>query len=256
MDNLLHTGGYPLYMLPGMTKPYQWLAFFVLLLYMLSNLFDLFDYNRPASPIGIEADQGNGASEGEPVTSRQQTMDAPGEADGGAGVEPAPVADPGLYPMQDPDETVEHVHAMPPHPVSLAERVAGNLSRFREVEVVATGYYAGVESTGKAPGHPQYGITYSGVKVRREADAISTIAADPDIFPLGTILYVPGYGLGIVADTGGAIKGNKIDLYFETKEQVYAEWGKKTIPVYVIIHGNGQVTERMLESPDEWLRLL
>lgn len=79
--------------------------------------------------------------------------------------------------------------------------------RLDTVEVIATGYTAGVESTGKRPGHPQYGITYSGVKVRR--DQVSTIAADPRLFPIGTLLYIPGYGYGVVADTGSAIKGKR-----------------------------------------------
>ena len=96
-------------------------------------------------------------------------------------------------------------------------------------KVTATGYTAGVESTGKTPKHPQYGITYSGVKVRRDKETVSTIAADPKLFPLGSILYIPGYGYGIVADTGSAIKGNKIDLYFPTTKQVYKEWGKRML---------------------------
>lgn len=128
-----------------------------------------------------------------------------------------------------------------------------DLSRYTAIEVVATGYYAGKESTGKSPHHPEYGITYSGVKVRREPNAVSTIAADPKVFPLGTILYIPGYGLGIVADTGSAIKGNKIDLYFATKDQVYKEWGKKTVKVYVIMKGDGKVTELMMDRLNDML---
>lgn len=116
------------------------------------------------------------------------------------------------------------------------------------VKVVATGYYAGVESTGKHPGHPGYGITYSGVKVRRDRHKVSTIAADPGVFPLGTLLYVPGYGYGIVADTGSAIKGNKIDLYFDTKRQVFSEWGKREVEVHVIRKGRGKVTEAMINE--------
>ncbi|WP_024629032.1 MULTISPECIES: 3D domain-containing protein [Paenibacillus] len=131
-------------------------------------------------------------------------------------------------------------------------------------KVTATGYTAGVESTGKGPKHPQYGITYSGVKVRRDKETVSTIAADPKLFPLGSILYIPGYGYGIVADTGSAIKGNKIDLYFPTTKQVYKEWGKKDVEVQVIKQGTGKCTEKMLEElseaidvyksvPDSWL---
>jgi len=114
------------------------------------------------------------------------------------------------------------------------------------VEVVATGYYAGIESTGKSEGHPQYGITYSGAKVVR--DHYSTIAADLNLFPLGTILYIPGYGYGVVADIGSAIKGNIIDLYFDTKEDVFAEWGKKTVDVFVVKQGDGTVTDAMMET--------
>lgn len=117
-------------------------------------------------------------------------------------------------------------------------------SRYPVRTVIATGYTAGKESTGKEPGHPLYGITYSGVKVKR--DLYSTIAADPDVFPLGTILFIPGYGYGVVADTGSAIKGNKIDLYYETVEDVYNEWGKQTVDVHVVEWGNGQVTEEQL----------
>lgn len=120
-----------------------------------------------------------------------------------------------------------------------------NWSEFPVKEVVATGYTAGYESTGKNPDHPHYGVTFSGVKVRR--DLYSTIAADRSVFPIGSILYIPNYGYGVVADTGGAIKGNKIDLYFETVEDVYEMWGKQEIEVYVIKEGDGSVSESVLD---------
>lgn len=114
------------------------------------------------------------------------------------------------------------------------------------VEVIATGYTAGVESTGKRPGHPQYGITFSGVKVRR--DQVSTIAADTRLFPIGTLLYIPGYGYGVVADTGSAIKGKRIDLYFETIKQVYEQWGKRTVHVEVLRRGTGKLSQAWLNK--------
>jgi len=123
------------------------------------------------------------------------------------------------------------------------------LEQYPKVRVVATGYTAGFESTGKTPSHPSYGITYSGVKVRRSV--YSTIAADLRIFPLGTILYIPGYGYGVVADKGGAIRGKKLDLYFDTKADVYNLWGKKTVDVYVIQKGQGEVTEQMFKMLHE-----
>ncbi len=126
---------------------------------------------------------------------------------------------------------------------------AFNWEDYPSTTVVATGYTAGYESTGKHPGDPSYGITYSGVTVKR--DLYSTIAADLNIFPIGTVLFIPDYGYGVVADKGGAIKGNKIDLYFETVEDVYNEWGKKTVEVYVVKMGDGSLTDEELQAMNE-----
>jgi len=138
----------------------------------------------------------------------------------------------------------EEVEGAPP---TLEEAI--DWSQYKTTTVVATGYTAGYESTGKNPGHPQFGITYSGVKVTR--DLYSTVAADLSVFPIGTILFIPGYGYGVVADKGGAIKGNKVDLYFETVDDVYNQWGKKTIDVYIVQKGNGKLTETDLKALNE-----
>ena len=122
-------------------------------------------------------------------------------------------------------------------------------SKYPKHTVTATGYTAGVESTGKNKDHPEYGITFSGVKVKR--DLYSTIAADLTVFPIGTILFIPGYGFGVVADKGGAIKGNRLDLYYETVEDVYRLWGKKQVDVYVVQKGNGTLTENQLLALNE-----
>ncbi len=71
------------------------------------------------------------------------------------------------------------------------------------------------------------GITASGTRVRP-----GTIAADTDIFPFGTVMYVPGYGYGVVEDRGGAIKGHKIDLYFRSHQRAL-EWGRQRKQVNV-----------------------
>lgn len=124
-----------------------------------------------------------------------------------------------------------------------------DFSKYPKYQVVATGYTAGVESTGKNPTNPAYGVTYSGVKVKR--DLYSTVAADLNVFPLGTILFVPGYGYGVVADTGSAIKGNRLDLYYETVQDVYNQWGKKTVDVYIVQKGKGKLSEAQLNSLNE-----
>ena len=114
-------------------------------------------------------------------------------------------------------------------------------SDYERVKVMATGYTAGYESTGKTESDPDYGITYSGLPVKR--DLYSTIAADLQKFPIGTILFIPGYGYGVVADIGGAIKGNHIDLYFETVSDVYTEWGKQEIEAYIVKRGRGSISQ-------------
>jgi 3D (Asp-Asp-Asp) domain-containing protein len=91
---------------------------------------------------------------------------------------------------------------------TLEDRV--DLENYPSNTVIATGYTADIESTGKAEDHPGFGITYSGVKVKR--DLYSTIAADLTVYPIGTVLFIPGYGYGVVADKGSAIKGNRLDL--------------------------------------------
>lgn len=70
--------------------------------------------------------------------------------------------------------------------------------------------------------------TYTGTWPSR-----GTIAVDPAVIPLGTQLWVEGYGIGIAADTGGAIRGNKIDLFMETRSECI-EWGRRTVLVRIL----------------------
>lgn len=57
-------------------------------------------------------------------------------------------------------------------------------------------------------------------------------AVDTDVIPLGTNLYVEGYGHAIAADTGGAIVGNRIDLAFDSYEEAL-NWGRRGVNVYI-----------------------
>lgn len=74
--------------------------------------------------------------------------------------------------------------------------------------VTATAYYEGNNA-----------ITATGRKAVRVIDGISTIAVDPRVIPLGSLVYVEGYGKAVAADTGSAIKGNIIDLYLTSREE-------------------------------------
>jgi 3D (Asp-Asp-Asp) domain-containing protein len=59
------------------------------------------------------------------------------------------------------------------------------------------------------------------------------VAVDPSVIPLGTRLYVEGYGEAIASDTGGAIKGNIIDVHFPTNDQCI-QWGRRTVQVTIL----------------------
>ena len=72
------------------------------------------------------------------------------------------------------------------------------------------------------PGH-----TASGLPV-----GVGVIAVDPTVIPLGTRVFVPGYGPAVAADVGTAIKGNIIDLWMPTAAQALA-WGRRTVTITV-----------------------
>lgn len=63
-----------------------------------------------------------------------------------------------------------------------------------------------------------------------------TIAVDPSVIPLGSTVYVEGYGYAIANDTGSAILGNTVDLYMESLDQCYL-WGGRYVNVYIISRG-------------------
>lgn len=75
--------------------------------------------------------------------------------------------------------------------------------------------------------------TASGKKAVRNSNGYSTIAVDPRVIPLGTKLYVEGYGYAIAADTGSSIKGNFIDVFFNTSNEVH-NWGVKYLKVKIL----------------------
>ena len=111
----------------------------------------------------------------------------------------------------------------------------GDFTARKAIKMVATAYEAGPRSTGKRPGDKGYGITASGARAKR-----GTVAVDPRVIPLGTKLYiksltpgVPDYGFAIAQDTGGAIKGNKIDLFMDTVWECM-QFGRRPVMVFIL----------------------
>ena len=89
-----------------------------------------------------------------------------------------------------------------------------------------------MESTAYTPDagrrHPTF-ITYTGTKAEYGA-----IAVDPKVIPLGTLMFVEGYGFGKAEDTGSAIKGNIIDVCIEGRSEAL-EWGRKDVKVHLFL---------------------
>ncbi|SFU89378.1 ubiquitin-like domain-containing protein [Alicyclobacillus macrosporangiidus] len=102
-----------------------------------------------------------------------------------------------------------------PRAYTLSARGVSSLVIRRSLTVVATAYAAG-------------GQTYTG-----RAAQPGVVAVDPHVIPLGTRLYIPGVGVVTAADTGGSVRGNRIDICV-ANEAAAARWGVRTITVYEI----------------------
>lgn len=76
------------------------------------------------------------------------------------------------------------------------------------------------------------GITKTGINLKKNPQA-KVIAVDPKVIPLGTKVYVEGYGEAIAGDIGGAIKGNRIDVFVPNHGRAL-QWGRKTVKVQIL----------------------
>ncbi|HDR7671822.1 TPA: cell surface protein, partial [Bacillus wiedmannii] len=100
----------------------------------------------------------------------------------------------------------------------------------RELTVRATAYTNDPLENGARPGQHVY--TKMGDDLTANPN-LKVIAVDPSVIPLGSKVYVEGYGPAEARDTGGAIKGNKIDVFVPSKE-VSRNWGVQTVKIYVL----------------------
>jgi cystine transport system substrate-binding protein len=97
-------------------------------------------------------------------------------------------------------------------PISDTSPAASAASDGRTLTVTATGYALG-------------GTTSTGLPV-----GFGVAAVDPSVIPLGTHMYVPGYGEAVAADTGGAVVGDTIDLWFPSVAQA-EQWGRRVVTI-------------------------
>ena len=104
------------------------------------------------------------------------------------------------------------------------------------IDVKCTAYSNSYEDTGKRPGDPEYGVTKSGMKAKK-----GIVAVDPSVIPLGTKMYIEildesieDYGYAIAGDTGGKIKGKKVDLFFDASAEKIRQFGVRKAKVYIL----------------------
>ena len=76
------------------------------------------------------------------------------------------------------------------------------------------------------------GITSTGINLKNNP-GLKVIAVDPSVIKIGTKVYVEGYGYAIAGDTGGAIRGNKIDVFIPNKSDAL-KWGRKTVKIKIL----------------------
>ncbi len=101
---------------------------------------------------------------------------------------------------------------------------SGPVEYWRVIRMLATSYSAGTAGTPKSS--PWYGRTATGMKMRH-----GIVAVDPRVVNLRSNVYVPGYGVGIAGDTGGSIKGRRIDLgYDDDNLELWYRW----VDVYLL----------------------
>lgn len=100
----------------------------------------------------------------------------------------------------------------------------GNDSVAKEFYVTSTAYTAYCNGCS--------GYTSTGINLRANPNT-KVIAVDPSIIPLGTKVYVEGYGYAIAGDTGTNVKGFKIDVFFPDKSQAYG-WGRRKVKIKIL----------------------
>lgn len=111
----------------------------------------------------------------------------------------------------------------PPSQAAKSPAPAVKAASYKEITVKATAYTASCKNCS--------GITYTGFNLKKNPNA-KVISVDPKVIPLGSKVFIPGYGEAIAADKGSSVKGNKIDVFIPNRKQAIL-WGNKTIKIKV-----------------------
>lgn len=126
-----------------------------------------------------------------------------------------------------PINAIVHVGtALPP---GHARAASGEVFTYhRAVTMEATAYTLSFACTGRHPDHPLFGRTASGMMAQ-----VGIVAVDTNVIPFHTRLYIEGYGFAVAGDRGGAIRGYKVDLFFDTMDEV-RQFGRRHLRVWIL----------------------
>jgi 3D (Asp-Asp-Asp) domain-containing protein len=155
-----------------------------------------------------------------PVKTEVATKPSPAPAKAVAA--PAPVTKAPATTQPSPAPASPDTSAAPPTTTEPSQAQADSSSK--EITVKATAYTASCEGCS--------GVTATGVNIKDNPDK-KVIAVDPNVIPLGSKVYVEGIGEATAADTGGAIKGNRIDVFIPTV-QAAKNFGVKHLKVTIL----------------------
>ncbi|UNA01491.1 peptidase [Bacillus phage vB_BcgM] len=126
--------------------------------------------------------------------------------------------------------TTEVVHTQAPVQAEPKKEIAAQKPQGKTITVMATAYTADPAENGGTYG----GVVKTAMGHNLSANpSMKMVAVDPRVIPLGSRIYVEGYGEAIAGDTGGAIKGNRIDVLMPSKSQS-SDWGRKTVQVTIL----------------------
>ena len=134
-------------------------------------------------------------------------------------------------PVQPAPEKPAPQQAPAAQPVASSNK---SLEGARSIVMKASAYDLSFESCGKRPGDKYYGITATGTQARP-----GVVAVDPSVIPLGSKLYIESmdgtgsYGYASAEDKGGAIKGNRIDLFYANRSDALS-FGRRQVKVYIL----------------------
>lgn len=109
------------------------------------------------------------------------------------------------------------------HKPTAAKTATSSSSNYTTMNVEATAYTAYCAGCS--------GVTATGINLRSNPNQ-KVIAVDPRVIPLGSKVYVEGYGMAIAGDTGGAIKGNRIDLFIPNRQKMN-DFGRRMVQIKV-----------------------